>query len=334
MDSKQQNDIARLLAVDALLIKSAGLSAEAVFVNMENRLNRVLRNAWQNHVDDALASTRAAIHRGAGAKAIAGEISDAFDDWQKLVKPAISAVTRDAYLEGKRQIMLRARGLLSVDKSIQVVTKAPKDPSIEVGFTLRDEAAVDQLIEGQLHWIGEYYDSQLSESISELVSDTMITTGLGREEAGKLLETRLLERLAVAGVSIPEGWGKGPAAYFELLAANTASNARVRGSLGQMAEIGVSKYTIVEAGDERMCARCRVMDGRSFEVRRATALLDEIARADSPERVKELHPWAKNAAEIEANPDKFPFPPFHGECRGTVDISDDAEITFEPMPGW
>lgn len=335
---KQTSDIARLLAVDALLIKAAGLGTEAVFLNMEHRLNRILRNAWQNNVDDAISAVRSAVRRGAGAKAIAGEIADAFQDWQKQVKPAITAVTRDAYLEGKRQILLRAHGLLKPigksDGSYIMLVKAPTDPSLEANLTLVDQSAVDQLIEQQLYWIGEYYDNELSDSISDLVRETMIETGLGREEAGKLLEQHLLEHLAVAGVSIPEGWGKGPAAYFELLAANTASNARVRGSLGQMIDIGVTKYTITAVGDERTCGRCRLKDGTTYEVQHAQVILDQIASAETPEQVKQLHPWANKTSEIEANPDKFPFPPFHGSCRCVVDIADDAEITFEPMkPG-
>lgn len=334
MPLPNEDDIARLLAIDALLIKAAGLSTEAVFINMEHRLLRVFRNAWQNRVDDAVDAALAAMGRGAGPKLVAASIADAFEGWQKQLKPAITAVTRDAYMEGKRQILLRAHGLLQpIGKAggYVTVTKAPKDPALEVGFNLVDQAAVDQLIDHQLHWIGGYYDDQLADGIQELVRTTMIETGLGREEAGKLLETRLLERLATAGVAIPEGWGKGPAAYFELLAANTASNARVRGSLGQMFEIGVTKYTITAIGDERTCGRCRLMDGRTFEVHHAATLMEQIAEAKTPERVKELHPWANRTEDIEANPDKFPFPPFHGECRCTVDIAEDAEITFEPM---
>lgn len=330
-----QDDFARLLVLDAVLIKAASLGTEAVFLNMERRLLQVVTEAWQERVDAAIVALRAYAMYGMSPSETAKAIAKRFKGWQKELKPAIAAVTRDAYLEGKRQIALRVRGLLGpigkADDQTRIVLKVPKEPTVEVGFSLRDEAAIDQLIDGQLHWVGEYYDTQLAESIDGLVRETMLETGLGRQEAGKLLETRLLERLAVAGVSIPETWGKGPAAYFELLAANTASNARVRGSLSQMFEIGVTKYTITSVGDERTCGRCRVMDGRSFETHTAAKLLDEISNAESPERVRELHPWASKTSEIEANPDKFPFPPFHGECRCTVDVAEDAEITFEQM---
>lgn len=331
--TKFQDDFARLLAVDAILIKAAALPSETVFLNLERRLVQVINDAWMDRVDAAVTAVRANVMYGMTPKDIAASIRKRFKGWEKELKPALTVVTRDAYIEGKRQMLMRAIGLMGpIGKSeVRIVIKAPKEPNIEVGFNLVDEAAVDQLIDGQLYWIGEYYDSELGPAIEELTRTTMIETGLGRAEAGKLLETRLLERLAVAGVSIPEGWGKGPAAYFKLLAANAASNARVRGSLGEMFEIGVTKYTITSVGDERTCDRCRYMDGRTFETHRAASLLDQIAEAEDPETIKKLHPWAKRVSEMEGNPEKFPFPPFHGECRCTVDISEDAEITFESM---
>lgn len=337
MPSKPQTESdawSELLALDAILIKAAALDSEAVFLNMERRLIQVIRNTWQDRVEAAVIAIRANVMYGMEPSEISSAIRKRFKGWQERLRPALKAVTRGAYLEGKRQILMRAHGLMEpIGKSSGLVrvVKAPKEPNIEVGFNLRDEAAVDQLIEGQLHWIGEYYDAELAADIDALVEDTMISAGLGRAEAGKLLEARLLQRLAVAGVAIPEGWGKGPAAYFELLAANAASNARVRGSLSEMMEIGVDKYTITAVGDERTCGRCRTMDGRTFEVSRAARLLGEIADADTPDRVRELHPWARTTDEVKANPDKFPFPPFHGECRCTVDVAEDAEITFEPM---
>lgn len=334
-----QREFAHLLAIDAVLLKAAALGPEAVFANMERRLLQFVARVWQERVSVALMAARANWMYGMTAAQLAGAVGKAFKDWEERVRPAVMAVTRDAYTEGKRNILMRAHGLMgpigkSADAPTQLVLKAPKDPSIETSLSLKDEKAINKLVEGQLHWLGDYYDDELSESIDSIVNDVMLQQGLGREEAGKVLQDKLAERLSAAGVTAHEEYLRGPAAYFELIAANTVSNARVRGSLGQMAQIGVTNFTIVAVGDEKTCTRCTFMDGRTRSVSHVIGIMDQLADADDPESVKQLHPWASTRAEMEADPDKFPMPPFHGICRCTVDIAEDSEITFEPMPGW
>jgi hypothetical protein len=320
----RSEDFSRLLTVDTILAKAAGATADAMFMGLENRLRSALLTAWTERAQAAVSRGVATFRGGAGKEAVLRALAAPFKKLQRDVSAPVGSTTRTAYIEGKREILTRA---LSRTKK---VAKGPKDPLIEAGFTLRDERAIDALIDGQLNWIDEFYDSGLSESIDAIVTDAMFETGLGRSEAGALLEAKLVERLGLGDIV---GLNK-PSSYFEMLAANVAGNARVRGQIGQMAQIGVTNYVIVAAGDEKTCSRCVFMDGKNVQVQHASKVMAALDEADTPERVKELHPWAGKLSDMEDAPASFTFPPFHGSCRCVVDISEDAEISFEPLPGW
>lgn len=335
---KTQNDIERLLAIDALLIKAGDLGTEAPFANIERRLLQFTATHWRSDVGQAIHSAVQLANEGKSATTVAGEISYRLDGWERVLEPAIQAATRQGYIEAKRQMLYRVHGYLppleSRTPNVKRVIKAPRELSIQPSFDQRDEAAIEQLVAGQLHWIGEFYDDQLSDEIDGVVRDTMLEQGLGREEAGKFLEQRLAAKLGIGASALPSSWTGRAAQYFEMIAANVATNARVYGSLGQMAQIGVTRYTITAIGDERTCSRCILLDGTSYSVEHAVQLLNQIAAADSPDDIKALHPWANSKEDVERNPGKFTFPPFHGRCRCAVDVSEDAEITYEPVTGW
>lgn len=206
--------------------------------------------------------------------------------------------------------------------------------SLESALTLRDERAIASMVDAQLNWIGDFYEVGLSESIDAIVTDAMLETGLGRAEAGKLLEQKLAERLSASGIEIPLGFANKSASYFEMLAANVTSSARVRGQVSQMLQIGVTNYTIVAAGDEKTCSRCALLDGKSVQVQHAQRMLSALEDADTPDKVRAAQPWASKVSDIKDAPASFILPPFHGSCRCVVDISEDAEVTFEPVAGW
>lgn len=333
--SKTQDDFSRFLALEALVIKSMSLDTESVFVNNERRLLQFMATKWLAKAEPAVAAGVAAFRSGHSTRAAVGT---ALNGWQLQIKPALVATTRASYLEAKRQILQRATGKLGpldpTKPPLFIVRKAPKDISIEPDFGLVDEQAVAQLATSQLRWMGDYYDDELGDEIDDLVSELMVEGGLGRADAAEQLQLRLAERLGITAADIPGTWVGPVSDYFEVLAANAVTNARTRGALGQMAQVGVERYVISAVGDERTCGRCLFMDGKSRLVADAVKTMDALNDADEPDQVRQLHPWASNVKQMEDDPDKFEFPPFHGRCRCTVDIDADSEISFEPAAGW
>lgn len=336
MPATMTDDIERLLAIETLMLKatSGPNDTEIIFANIERRLFEVAGRTFKARAARGLARALS-IHASGGTPAqVATAIAAKMKGWAGDLRSAIIAGTRQSYVEGKRQILLRAHGLippLSPDRpkltEPRITAKAPKEFSLVPNFELEDEKAIQQLIDGQLHWIGEYYDTQLAQEIDIVIRENMLEVGLGRADAGKLLEAALQAKLGVDGITVPAKWVGTTARYFELLASNAVTNGRVRGSLRQMIEVGITVYEIVAVGDERTCKRCRHMDGRTMTVTRAQSKLDAIASAETPEDVKRAHPWANKLEDMKGREGDFAFPPFHGTCRCTVDIVADIVET-------
>lgn len=326
----RSDDFAKLITLDVIISKASGVSPDALFLQLENRLASSLTGMWTSRASTAVSRATATFGGGGSKAAVLRAVAAPFAGLANAVSRPVEAVTRTAYREGKREMLAKALARAKPARK----AKPRSTVEIESSLTLRDERAIESMVESQLNWIGDFYDSGLSESIDEIVSEAMLESGLGREAAGKLLQEKLAERLTASGIALPTGMVNKPASYFEMLAANVTSSARVRGQMSQMLQIGVTNYTIVAAGDEKTCKRCVFMDGRSFQVQHAQKALEALEDADTPDKVRAAHPWASKVSEMEDAPGKFPLPPFHGACRCVVDISEDAELTFEPIAGW
>jgi hypothetical protein len=85
---------------------------------------------------------------------------------------------------------------------------------------------------------------------------------------------------------------------------------------------GIVSYTWVTVGDERVCAICLDLGGRSFPVREALELMNQIAASDDPDAAKNILPWPKTVEELRAR--AVMIPPAHGRCRCTIRVRRDS----------
>jgi hypothetical protein len=121
------------------------------------------------------------------------------------------------------------------------------------------------------------------------------------------------------------GTGKG------LIAAGanaTTSRLVSYGFLSQAQESGIVAYQVTEVLDEVICPVCEVMHGKSFEVAREHAKLEQVLQLQDPEALKTAAPWPKqddasvkvlrslSEAEIQAR--GWGSPPYHPLCRGQL----------------
>jgi hypothetical protein len=343
--------------VDDMLLKAAGADYEARFMAMELRLFRRAARVFIEHAEAAADAATSGLSGdapadGAEVERISRRIAAEFRGWERAVASDIKAVMEEAYKLSKRQMAARISGRLdsiqpagSPHLTAEMIKANGDDDEAEIipSFDLVDRQAVDAMSRRQVIWIGDHYDQNLEARVKELVRINMIESGAGRRDAGKLLREALRREFGVddgdrATISLPPGWAGPTAQYFEGLAANTVTQARVRGAVQQMIEVQVSHYEIVNPLDERTCKRCRYMDGKTFEMRHAADMIGALDDATHPEDVRAIHPWPKDEAMLKAADAEgklgmlFPLPPYHFRCRCGVDMSEDAEIAFEPVP--
>lgn len=339
--------MAGLLSLDGVMIKAAGLPNEAVFRNAEARLFQALGRSFLARARRAVNSATSSLTGdGPATKAdvarIIAKLEAAFKGWDKEMAPIIRAVAAEAYRSGKTQVWQRATGKIKhpigTDSPHLEVIKAKKPPKtkldVKPSFGAKDEAAINALGNRQVLWVGRHYSENLAGRVAAVTEQVALNDGLGRREAGVKLKQSLEAEFGLSGESfdrggldLPAGWNGTTPQYFEMLSANTVTNSRAQGGISAMIDAGVSTYTIVSAGDERTCDRCNYMDGQHFQANEAAARMAKENDAEDPDEVKSIHPWASGAAELRGSKnlmeDGFGFPPFHGRCRCTVDITED-----------
>jgi hypothetical protein len=180
----------------------------------------------------------------------------------------------------------------------------------------------------------------------------MIRRGLGRVDAAIELQEALIAELGLDAsapfapsslLSIPPGWKGTVAEYFQGLASNTTTVARISGSVREFARAKVDRYEWVATGDDRMCDVCAWMDGRIFGVDGAVDQIDALANAKSPQDTKAIQPWgtlnsifqrsglSQNSPRSSGSSKALQgagcgLPPIHYLCRCTVDIAEDAVL--------
>jgi hypothetical protein len=215
-----------------------------------------------------------------------------------------------------------------------------KSVGIKANFKLIDTKAKAWLKKDNMHWVGTFYDDNLSELLQKSVNNTMLTQGLGRVEAAKVLQDDLAKAIrkgklpAIAGIP-PPGWTGTPAAYWEGLSANLASRASTWSALESFVQGGVEVYTIAAILDERTSEICRTMNGKQFNVSWGTDQRDAIMAAKNPDAVKKVAGWQRapdvqskfgvspgTAATAQQSKDMadagLALPPYHYRCRTVV----------------
>jgi hypothetical protein len=349
-----------LNAIDEILVKAKVLPEWRRLVLVEERFRKEVERAWSKRAERAVKQATQRIRASKG-KVTAKDLSAAL----KMVESAFANLgeelfdsTRETLREGFRlgisamnkKIKGKYRGTLRYD--FVPVSKAPTTTTPGLGFDfasfdVADEEAVRALAEKHTFWIGRHYKRNIAAAVRRIARTAIRETGGDPKRAGEQL-ARLLRRefdydprdpFTGPYAEIPTGWRGSTREYFEMVAANAMTTARVAGQLTAMQSVGATRYTVVNPLDERTCTECRYMSGHAINMPVDQAydhLQQEIGA--SPTAVRErLHPWGtvgdyRRAAErpgrwSQATAGKmidagYGFPPYHGRCRCTVDISD------------
>jgi len=326
----------RLNKVEVAIEHAAAVPEFASMMRMERRLHEAMLGEWTERSNVAIAK----MVRAAPAtltptflESVPGRLISGFGkSWPtKSLKGLMGDVVEDTYKLAQQVIGKKADGKKGYQKPL--VFKVDASPAIAGAFSVLDEEAVAALTDSQVFWLGQHFDATTTDAIRD--AGWIDLAGRSGVEAGEALR-RAAEKSFGVGQFAAHG-----NAYFDGVAINAATTARVTGSIFEMKDIGITRYRVVSVMDERTTPICEHLDGKLFSVDNAAARMDKILGAGSPDAVKELHPWhphdfldvlgdegvdiqvgvsLSTSDSVKTAEAGFGFPPYHFGCRTTVDI--------------
>lgn len=286
-------------------------ASEASIVKVETALEKLLLGSWSAQAQQAIKEAAKVVESFSGPLT-QDEVQLILAAVAKAMGPGFASLTKE---DATR--LVGAAYLLGRKVTAQAVGLKPK-------LAVVDEAARSILTEHTVFWIGQHYDAALGGEIAGIVRELALERGLGRVEVGRKLKE------ALGGV-FPRS-----DAYWRGLAATTVTRARAMGAVQSLVEAEVEEYEIMAMLDERTCEFCAHLNGKTFRTEHAVALRDALLDANTPEDVKQIHPW-RTLKEIEDWDEEklarggLSLPPYHFNCRCTYVAKTFKEVEGEPL---
>jgi SPP1 gp7 family putative phage head morphogenesis protein len=326
-----------LVTSDVSIAKALMISEVAQIARHEMRMREYLLGKWRVRAKQASEKAGAAYAGGGTIAGVRAAVDTVMDKWAGDVETRATSDLSNIYKLARKAGWKKAKG--KTKASLQYIVpnlseldtplkKAKaKTPEVAPKFDLLDENALEELTTDQMMWIGLHYSKNVRDALRVAVTPTMLE-GMGRQEAGAFVAKILGEILGK--VAVPGGFIGTDAKYFEGLAANVATNARVRGQIRSFSDIGITSYEIVNPDDERTSDICHYLNGTVFKTSDAEAQVAATGAAKNPAAVRAAHPWL-SFDEIKEIGDSggadalakagLALPPYHFRCRSTVDVA-------------
>ena len=297
-----------------LAIKASPPTYKRIVANLDD----LLWGAWKVATDGA---TEAAIRRfGSSQAALWGAVADGKELARDLGnRLAANGTWRDE--------LAKPVGAYGAAAFLLGFGEVGRETGWSVDFSLADQDVVHGLNRAGLFWIGNHYgDVATDRTLIDTIRKVNLE-GVGREEGGERLRAALGGHFAKSR------------SYWTLLAGTIATRARSFGALSGMITAGATRYRYTNPDDERTSDVCRELNGAEFTVKAAVELRDRLhAEADTPEKWKTIAPWPKNVEAVRDAAGQrlgeaallaqgIAWPPLHGYCRSTIDVSAWAPIT-------
>lgn len=317
-------------AFDTILAKATGVSAIAQTRRIESKLREYFLAKWNVLRQEAAEKASMMVLAGKDPDEISAAVRRIMTEWSSEVRQQLFRDMARIYRLGRESLWMKAQRLgATVEKA-----KVPKKEFVlQPVFDVADRKAVKAIQEQQLFWISEIddYQKEIASKIRDVTEAVILEGGGDRVFAGKELRDEI-DRL-LGFVSTPSGYTGTVESYFEGLAASASTTARSQGQVRSLQDLEVETYIIVNPEDSRTCPICSHMNGKSFTVEIGGKVVDDELAADTPEEVKEAHPFVQfsdveGLDEAELARDGIVLPPFHFNCRCNLDI-DSASIFAE-----
>lgn len=243
------------------------------------------------------------------------------------VGPLLEAAVLDMYQMTKKSLV---GSLLDAGKLVGSSLEAKGS-----GFGFKDERAVHLLNRHQTIYVQQGVRNALDD-FDERVK-ALLTAGLEQGQTRKQLAGGLFEAF---------GSTVGSEDYWNIVGSAWVNRARNWSTLRTLDDVEIEHFVILAVMDERTSPFCRLMNGRTFEVKRQLDLMEEIAHDDDLDALKKRSPWLRSRVSERDEPEigfvkggRFTaigqagklvlsesqiqaagvaLPPYHGLCRTTV----------------
>lgn len=342
MEPERALKLARFYTATRLAVLKAVAPEAVAALQDEQEMTEALEEANANGAEKAIAAAIAVL-LGLDATPDRDDIDRALAAGGVAYNDVVLPAARSVVL-ARTPRLYRAGQMAGINRSINALRRAgePIPVGLVPTFTLVDKAAVKAMAEQRLFWIGEHYEAVVAARIRSAAQTLIIEGGLGARAAAdkfrELMEQQfgLLPGGPPPAEIVPAGWQGTSRDYFRMVVSNTATAARVAGSLRSYAAAGLEWASWYTAGDERVCVDiCLPMDGKRFLVSSQQGLMDRITAAKTPQEAKEAAPWLSGKARKEIVTQSghvsdeesaglvemgLSLPPAHGNCLlpGTV----------------
>lgn len=328
---------------DEAVAKALMISDVAHMAKIEVRMREYLLARWRLRADQAAKKAGGVYSSTGSLKASFAAVDKIMKKWDEEVAARFGKDIEEIYKLARNAGWKKANGQTSgslqyivpnfteeLEDKVKKAKIKRRVAAVKPSFDLFDEQAVIQLQDDQMLWIGVHYDKNVRDTVRESVKPGVVE-GVSRTEAGRRVAEAVGKQLRK--ITVPGGFNGSDAKYFEGLAANTATNSRVRGQLRSFVDVGVTRYEIVNPMDDRTSPICVEMNGKVFTVNEGASLIAKVSGATNPDQVKEAHPWVsvseaksiyKSGGERALAKAGLSLPPYHFRCRSTVDISTES----------
>jgi hypothetical protein len=339
---------AAFLAIsDQLVAKALVVSEVAQIARSEMRMRQHLTNHWRVRADQAAKVAERAVASGAKLEAALTAVDGVMDKFPGDVKKGFFKELDTGYYLAREAGWKKGTGRSKASLSYQIANftqqiadgketvhkanKKQREATVVPVFDLVDERAIKDLHDDQMIWVSRFYRKEVRRALRDTVRPALVE-GLGRTAAGKRVRETLEHQFR--NFAIPRGYKGSDAGYFEGLAANTMTTARVRGQIRSFDDLQITTYQIVNPDDERTSLICRHMNGKTFQTSMAVKHIEKLSGAKNPQFVRENHPWLTYQQLLEISPKMgdagakdskalaaagLPLPTYHFRCRTTVD---------------
>jgi len=181
---------------------------------------------------------------------------------------------------------------------------------VSAAFDVIDEKAIEWARKNTMYWIGEHYDSHISEKVGDIAGE-ILKEGLDRKAAAEFFKKQLGEEFGRSKY------------YWDLMSNHVVTRSREFGRTSAYQKVGIEYVRIVATIDHRTSNICRELNGKTFPVAWNVKLRDKLINSKDPEDVKKISPWLTDEQIEEKITGKKPkdmpkwvgMPPYHAKCR-------------------
>ena len=184
--------------------------------------------------------------------------------------------------------------------------KEPFGPSFVVQLTLKDKRAIRWLEDSDKFYVGKVFPKH-KEQIITVLRDEVFKKGIGTEEAVRLIKDKLPQAV------------QNNLHHYEAVIRTSANRTRNWSRFSSFESLDVERIEIVTMRDERVSEICQAMDGKIFEVKKISPMIDNVMSSD-PEEIPDINPFptveqAQNMTPEMLIDSGISLPPYHVRCR-------------------